>query len=92
MTCLRDTSISASPEDERPWRSDDPVAAAAVINESVVTFEPVRIDVELSGHHTRGRTVVNSRPDATPNASIGTKADADQIRAMALNALKRAAA
>lgn len=70
----------------------DPVAAAAVVSDSAVIFEPVRIDVELSGHHTRGRTVVNSRPGATPNASIGTKADADLIRAMALNALKRAAA
>ena len=69
----------------------DPVAAAAVISESAVAFEPVRIDVERTDQQARGRTIVDNRPGMTANGEIGMTADAEQIRTLALDALKWAA-
>ena len=69
----------------------DPVATAAVISETAVTFEPVRIDVERAGELTRGRTIVDNRPGVASNAQIGVEADTQQIRALALDALNGAA-
>ena len=69
----------------------DPVAAAAIVSESAVDFEPVRIDIERIDEQARGRTIVGGGLGASPNAEIGVTADSDQIRTLALDALKWAA-
>ncbi len=69
----------------------DPVAAAALIAPGAFVFEPAQVTMELAGAHTRGRTIVDQRPQATPNAEWGMKADAARIRELALGALLEAA-
>ncbi len=69
----------------------DPVAAAIAIDDNVATLEAVRIDVELAGGLTRGRTVVDRRPSASANARIAVQPDAERIKTMALDALNKAA-
>ncbi|MGO8085472.1 nucleoside hydrolase, partial [Rhizobium leguminosarum] len=39
----------------------DPFAAVAFVSPDIVSFRPARIDVELQGAFTRGRTVVETR-------------------------------
>lgn len=65
----------------------DPIAAVAFVEEDVVMFSPARIEVELAGVHTRGRTVVDSRYNAVFNAEVATAIDADRAREITLNAL-----
>ncbi|WP_064683385.1 nucleoside hydrolase [Rhizobium bangladeshense] len=66
----------------------DPSAAVAFIAPDIVTFRPARIDVELQGALTRGRTVVETRAThATYNAQFATDIDADKARAIILAAL-----
>ncbi len=65
----------------------DPSAAVAFVSEDIVTFEPARIDVELCGSHTRGRTVVERRKHAVFNAEIATEVDAEAARALILGAI-----
>ncbi len=69
----------------------DPTAAAALVAPDAFVFEPARVTMELAGTHTRGRTVVDQRPQAAPNAEWGMKADAARVRALALDALMEAA-
>lgn len=69
----------------------DPVAAAAVLRPDLFAFRAVRLDMELAGRHTRGRTVVETRPShGTPNAEIAADLDADAVRALCLAALTAA--
>lgn len=66
----------------------DPAAAVAFLRDDIVTFAPARIDVETGGHHTRGRTVVEFRPEkAAPNASCAVDCDAEAVRSMILTTL-----
>lgn len=69
----------------------DPVAAAAVISDRAIAFEPVHVEIERTGTLTRGRTIVDERHDAPHNAQLGVRADADLIRTLALGALEKAA-
>jgi purine nucleosidase len=70
----------------------DPAAAAAFLAPDLVTFVQARIDVETCGQHTRGRTIVETRPDkAEFNAHYATDANAEAIRTMILGALKKEA-
>lgn len=63
----------------------DPVAAAVLLRPDLFTLAEVRIDMELAGQHTRGRTVVSHR--AEPNARIVTEVEAPAVRALCLGAL-----
>ncbi|ULR44797.1 nucleoside hydrolase [Rhizobium sp. K102] len=66
----------------------DPSAAVAFIAPDIVSFRPARIDVELQGALTRGRTVVETRAThATFNAQFAADIDADGARAIILAAL-----
>ncbi|MFC5756363.1 nucleoside hydrolase [Rhizobium sp. GCM10022189] len=66
----------------------DPSAAVAFVAPQVVSFRPARIDVELQGQHTRGRTVVETRAThATFNAQFAADIDADMARVIILAAL-----
>jgi purine nucleosidase len=65
----------------------DPVAALAIVRPDMVGFRPARIEVELAGTLTRGRTVVDTRPSAEANASTAVEIDADAAREMLLAAL-----
>ena len=69
----------------------DPVAAVAFVAPETTTFRAARIDVELAGGLTRGRTVVDVRVSATPNAHFGQDIDAEAARRIILAALGRAA-
>jgi purine nucleosidase/pyrimidine-specific ribonucleoside hydrolase len=53
----------------------DPVALAAVIAPDIVGCTPARVDIELTGEHTRGATVVDFGASA-PNADVATSVDA----------------
>ena len=66
----------------------DPSAAVAFIAPDVVGFRPARIDVELQGALTRGRTVAETRAThAAFNAQFAADIDADRARGIILAAL-----
>lgn len=69
----------------------DPTAAAALIEPAAFDFEPACVTMELAGTHTRGRTIVDQRPHVEPNAQWGMRADSERVRALALDALRKAA-
>ncbi|WP_064708868.1 nucleoside hydrolase [Rhizobium bangladeshense] len=66
----------------------DSSAAVAFVAPDVVIFRSARVDVELQGAFTRGRTVVETRAThATFNAQFAADIDADEARAIILAAL-----
>jgi purine nucleosidase len=66
----------------------DPTAAAIFIAPEIATFRHARIDVELQGQHTRGRTVVETRAShGNFNAYFASEIDADMARVIILGAL-----
>ena len=69
----------------------DPVAAAALVRPDLFRFRSVRLDAELTGQHTRGRTVVETRNPETHNAEIAEDLDAAAVKALCLDALAEAA-
>ena len=69
----------------------DPVAAAALLRPDLFRFRSVRLEAELSGLHTRGRTVVETRHPDTHNAEIAEDLDAPAVKALCLAALAEAA-
>ncbi|SFH66612.1 nucleoside hydrolase [Albimonas pacifica] len=69
----------------------DPIAAAAVLRPDLFRFRSVRLDAELGGLHTRGRTVVETRHPDTHNAEIAEDLDAPAVKALCLAALVEAA-
>lgn len=65
----------------------DPAAAYAFCRPEAVTFQPARIEVELCGTLTRGRTVVDPRPGIPPNAHFAVATEPEAARAAILGAL-----
>ncbi|MGQ3215471.1 MAG: nucleoside hydrolase [Shinella sp.] len=66
----------------------DPCAAVAFVCPQAVTFTDARIDVELSGLLTRGRTVVDMRaPQEKRNAVFASDIDVTTARSLILGAL-----
>jgi inosine-uridine nucleoside N-ribohydrolase len=71
----------------------DAIAAVAFAHPDLVTWQEARIDVELAGDLTRGRTVVETRQGRTAfNACFGAAIDADRARIIILNVLRAEAA
>ncbi|MGK9285488.1 nucleoside hydrolase [Sinorhizobium meliloti] len=71
----------------------DPCAAVALVDGNAVLFRPARIDVELAGALTRGRTVVETRGShETFNAHYAVDVDAERVRGHLLGALAKEAA
>lgn len=67
----------------------DAVAAVAFAYPDHVTWREARIDVELAGVLTRGRTVVETRAGrAAFNAAYGVEIDADKARTIILETLQ----
>lgn len=67
----------------------DAVAAVAFVFPEHVTWREARIDVELSGTLTRGRTVVEVRPGRGEfNAAYGVEIDVEKARAIILETLR----
>ncbi|SDX47930.1 purine nucleosidase [Albimonas donghaensis] len=66
----------------------DPVAAAAFLRPDLFDLRPARIEAELTGAHTRGRTVVETRYPETANAEIAAGLDAAAVKALCLAALE----
>ncbi|MEO8695067.1 MAG: nucleoside hydrolase, partial [Acidimicrobiales bacterium] len=62
----------------------DPCAVLAVTHPSLFGLRPRRVDVELTGSHTRGMTVIDERRfgSSPPNALVGY--DADPVPALEL--------
>ncbi|POF28263.1 nucleoside hydrolase [Roseibium marinum] len=69
----------------------DPCAAAALVIPEAFTFAPGFVEVELTGTHTRGRTVLDQRPGITPNCRWAMHADAPRVLSLALETLQKAA-
>jgi len=66
----------------------DPTAAAIFVAPEMATLRHARIDVELQGQHTRGRTVVETRAShAEFNAHFAAEIDADKARSIIFDAL-----
>ena len=66
----------------------DPVAAAAALRPDLFAFRSVRLEAELTGLHTRGRTVVEARHPETHNAEIAQDLDAPAVKRLCLDALR----
>ena len=70
----------------------DPTAAAIFVEPDIATLRHARIDAELQGQHTRGRTVVETRAShAQFNAHFAAEIDAERARRIILDALMREA-
>ncbi|MBO9096732.1 MULTISPECIES: nucleoside hydrolase [unclassified Rhizobium] len=66
----------------------DPTAAAIFVAPDIADFRPARIDVELQGSHTRGRTVVETRASrGIFNAHYVAGIDAARARVIVMRAL-----
>ncbi|HEY0121476.1 MAG TPA: nucleoside hydrolase [Rhizobium sp.] len=66
----------------------DPTAAAIFVAPDIAHLQHARIDVELWGQHTRGRTVVETRAShAEFNAHFAAEIDADRARAIIFDAM-----
>lgn len=66
----------------------DPIAAAIFVAPEIASLRHSRIDVELQGSHTRGRTVVEIRTShARFNAQHAVEIDAEAARVIILGAL-----
>ncbi|TNM61410.1 nucleoside hydrolase [Aliirhizobium smilacinae] len=67
----------------------DAVAAVAFVQPDLVTWTQARIDMELAGTVTRGRTVVETRAGRGEfNASFAAEIDAERAKDIILSALK----
>jgi inosine-uridine nucleoside N-ribohydrolase len=67
----------------------DAVAAVAFAYPEHVTWREARLDVELSGTFTRGRTVVETRPGRGEfNAAFGVRIDVDKAKTVILETLR----
>lgn len=67
----------------------DAVAAVAFTRPELVSWREARLDVELSGTHTRGRTVIETRIGRSPfNAFFAQDIDVDAARDLILQVLK----
>ncbi len=67
----------------------DAVAAVAFVQPDLATWQDARIDMELTGSHTRGRTVVETRAGrAEFNAQFAADIDAAKAKQSILDALK----
>lgn len=69
----------------------DPVAAVAFVAPDAATYRKVRIDAELAGALTRGRTVVDMRATAAFNAELALAIDVERARSIAIAALLKEA-
>jgi inosine-uridine nucleoside N-ribohydrolase len=70
----------------------DAIAAVAFVRADLVDWRPARIDVELAGALTRGRTVVEQRAGrAQFNAVFAADIDIEAARAMILDVLEEEA-
>jgi inosine-uridine nucleoside N-ribohydrolase len=66
----------------------DPTAAAIFVAPEIAVLRHVRIDAEMQGRHTRGRTIVETRAThADFNAYHAAEIDADRARTIILGAL-----
>ena len=70
---------------------NDPVACIIAAESEIVETYPARVDIELHGQHTYGRTVVdfNLRNDAKANVDIVTRIDCDKTHDSFIDALTR---
>lgn len=67
----------------------DAVAAVAFTRPELVSWREARLDVELSGTHTRGRTVIETRTGRSPfNAFFAQDIDVDAAHDLILQVLK----
>lgn len=67
----------------------DPAAAAAFVRGDLVTFQPARIEMELYGAHTRGRTVVETRAGHGDfNGSFAADCDTAAVKDIVFAALQ----
>ncbi|KAA1185464.1 nucleoside hydrolase [Rhizobium tropici] len=70
----------------------DPTAAGIFVAPGIATLRHARIDVELYGQHTRGRTIVETRAShAKFNAHFAAEIDTEEARRIIFEALLREA-
>ena len=71
-----------------PMAIYDPTAAAIFVEPGIATLRHARIDAELQGQHTRGRTVVETRASHGQfNAHFAAEIDAERARRIIFDAL-----
>jgi inosine-uridine nucleoside N-ribohydrolase len=74
---------------ERAGAVHDPCAVLSVTHPGLFDLHEYRVDVELTGTHTRGMTVADRRdrlPDRPPNAQIALGARADEVLRLIVDA------
>jgi inosine-uridine nucleoside N-ribohydrolase len=72
---------------------NDPVASLVAADPALVKTVPARVDVELAGRHTYGRTVVDfaMRGGTPPNADVVIRFDRERVENAFVGALERLA-
>jgi inosine-uridine nucleoside N-ribohydrolase len=68
----------------------DACAVAAVIDPTLLRTQPMRVDIELGGQHSRGRTVadISGWHKHKPNADVGTGIDRERFIQIFLEGLR----
>ncbi|MEG1016675.1 MAG: nucleoside hydrolase [Oscillospiraceae bacterium] len=71
----------------------DSVPIAWLINPAVITTKPYYVEVDITGHYTRGCTVTDTvgKCDAPPNAMVATGIDREMLIKMHVDAFKKLA-
>lgn len=69
----------------------DPTAAASVVDPSLVGFEPCCVTMELTGVHTRGRTILERSRKAGSNCQWAMTVDASRVLDLAVETLEEVA-
>jgi inosine-uridine nucleoside N-ribohydrolase len=69
----------------------DPVAVAAVIDPTIIAARPLNVEIELTGTHTRGATVVDLDrvTGRRPNAMVATGLEVDRFWDLIVGAIRR---
>jgi inosine-uridine nucleoside N-ribohydrolase len=68
----------------------DPVAVAAVVDPTIIATRPLNVEIELTGTHTRGATVVDLDrvTGRKPNAMVATGLDVDRFWDLMIGAIR----
>ena len=66
----------------------DPVAAAVLVRPDLFMLAPAEVTMELSGQHTRGRTIVDQRDPSKANAMIISELQSEAVKSLCLSALQ----
>ncbi|HEV2653549.1 MAG TPA: nucleoside hydrolase, partial [Ktedonobacteraceae bacterium] len=83
--------IFAAPRGQRVFHMHDPLCLAAAFQPDLITWQPMYVDIELTGTLTLGETLgylANDTPHA-PNAQVSVGVDSERFARMFLERMSK---